>query len=142
VLDATLQPRLRVGVGAAAAAVIIAAALVLTPPLGIVGVCLAVLAGRLVQTIAYPLLVDACLRRPARLPARGIARPLAVMVLVFAAAAWLGDHRLAHHWLEWIAGVIATLALTLGIAFAAGLSRPARRAVLGRWRAMVATTRG
>ena len=142
VLDATLQPRLRVGVGAAAAAVIIAAALVLTPPLGIVGVCLAVLAGRLVQTIAYPLLVDACLRRPARLPARGIARPLAVMVLVFAAAAWLGDHRLAHHWLEWIAGVIATLALTLGIAFAAGLSRPARRAVVGRWRAMVATTRG
>src|SRR3989449_9306681 len=85
VLDATLQPRLRVGVAAVAAAVILGASIALTPSLGIVGVCLGLLAGRLVQTIAYPLLVHRSLRRPGRLPVRSIARPLAVMLLVFRA---------------------------------------------------------
>src|SRR5258708_30872383 len=70
VLDATLQPRLRVRVAAVAAVVIIGASLALTAALGMVGVCLGVLASRLVQPIAYPLLVDRCLPRPPPLPVR------------------------------------------------------------------------
>ena len=61
VLDATLQPRLRVWVAAIAGVAIVGVSLALTPSLGIIGVCLGVLVGRLVQTIAYPLLVDRCL---------------------------------------------------------------------------------
>jgi len=49
---------------------------------------------------------------------------------------------LAHHWLAWAAGVIATLALMLGLALAAGLPAEARRTVIDRWRTMVATARG
>jgi O-antigen/teichoic acid export membrane protein len=142
VLDATLQPRLRVGVAAIAAAAIVGASIALTPSLGIVGVCLGVLVGRLVQTIAYPLLVDRCLRRPPRLPMRSIARPLAVMLLLFGATAAVGDRVLAHHWLGWGAGVIVSLALMLGVAFAAGLPAEARATVLGRLRTMRATVRG
>ena len=142
VLDATLQPRLRVGVAAVAGVAIVGASIALTPSLGIIGVCLGVLAGRLVQTIAYPLLVDRCLRRPARLPLRSIARPLAVMLLLFGASAVLGDRVLAHHWLGWAAGVLASLALLVAVAFAAGLPVAARRALLSRLRTMGATTRG
>ena len=114
----------------------------LTPSLGIVGVCLGVLAGRMVQTIAYPLLVDRCLHRPARVPVRAIARPLAVMLLVFVATASLGDRLLMRHWLGWAFGVIASLPLMLGVAFAAGLPAEARRTVVGRWRTIVETARG
>ena len=142
VLDATLQPRLRVGVATAAAAVIVGASVALTPSLGIVGVCLGVLAGRLVQTIAYPLPVDRCLRRPARLPIRSIARPLAVMLLVFGATAVLGDRLLARHWLGWAVGVPASLTLMLGVAFAAGLPAEARQTMRERWRTMLSAARG
>src|SRR5258708_7796759 len=95
VLDATLQPRLRVRVAAVAAVVIIGASLALTPALGMVGVCLGVLAGRLVQSIAYPLLVDRSLHRPPRLAVRPIIRPLLVMLLLFGVTAVLGARVLA-----------------------------------------------
>ncbi len=142
VLDATLQPRLRVGVAAVAAAVIIGASVALTPSLGIIGVCLGVLAGRMVQTIAYPLLVAKCLHRPARLPGRSIARPLFVMLLVFGVTAVLGDRVLASHWMGWAAGVVASLALMTAVSFAAGLPAEARTALLGRVRTMRTTARG
>ena len=142
VLDATLQPRLRVRVAAVAAVVIIGASLALTPALGMVGVCLGVLAGRLVQSIAYPLLVDRCLHRPPRLAVRPIIRPLLVMLLLFGVTAVLGDRVLTAHWLAWAVGVVATLALMMAVAFATGLSTGARRAVVGRLRAMLVTSRG
>jgi len=142
VLDATLNPRLRVGVAALAAAAIVGASIALTPSLGIVGVCLGVLMGRVVQTIAYPLLVDRCLRRNPRLPLRAIARPLAVMLVIFAGAAVLGDRQLASNWLTWVAGVVISLALLMGLTWATGLPAEGRRAVLSRWRAVLATTRG
>src|SRR2546426_2114068 len=66
VLDATLQPRLRVGVAAVAGGAIVGASIALTPSLGIIGVCLGVLAGRFVPTVAYPPRVDRCPHRPAR----------------------------------------------------------------------------
>jgi hypothetical protein len=113
----------------------------LTPSLGVIGVCLGVLGGRLVQTIAHPLLVDRSLRRSPRLPTRSIARPLAVMVLVFALTAVLGDRLLATNWVTWAAGVSVSLVVMLGVALV-GLPAEGRRAVLGRWREIVATTRG
>src|SRR3989441_12647969 len=138
VLDATLRPRRRVGVAAAGGVAIVGVSIALTPSLGIVGVCLGVLAGRLVQTIAYPLLVDRCLHRPARLPVRSIARPLTVMLLMFGATAALGERVLAHHWLGWAVGVALSVALMMAVAFVAGLPPPARRTVLGRLRTSLA----
>ena len=142
VLDASLQPRLRVWVAAVAGLAIVGVSIALTPSLGIVGVCLGVLAGRLVQTIAYPLLVDRCLRRPARLPLRSIARPLTVMLLLFGATAAVGDRVLAHHWLGWAVGVVASLALMMVVTFVTGLSADTRATVLSRLRTMQATARG
>ena len=64
------------------------------------------------------------------------------MLLTFGGAAYLGERVHARHWLDWAVGVAVTFALQLAVAFAAGLPPEARRGVLGRWRAMVATTRG
>src|SRR5258705_1321325 len=142
VLDATLQPRLRVAVAAVAGVAIVAASIALTPSLGIIGVCLGVLLGRLVQTIAYPLLVDRCLHRSPRLPVRSIARPLTVMLLLFGATAALGDRVLANHWLGRAVGVALSLALIVAAAFVTGLPAEARATLLGRLRTIQATDLG
>src|SRR5439155_1240191 len=51
---------------------------------------------------------------------------------LFAAGLALGERMLAPNWLVWAAAVPASLALALGIAFSAGLSRQARQAVVLR----------
>jgi hypothetical protein len=137
VIDAALRPRLRVGVGAAAAALTIALMVLLTPSLGIVGVCLGLLGGRLAQSIAYPMLVRACLG-----PAPGVGpathvRPLAMMGLLFAACAWLGQQMLVSSWMAWGACVAITLPALLGVALVTGLPATSRRTVALRARAVL-----
>src|SRR5262249_19729655 len=57
VIDATLRPRLRVMLGAVAAVLSIGLSILLTRSFGILGLCVGVVAGRAVQTVAYPLMV-------------------------------------------------------------------------------------
>jgi O-antigen/teichoic acid export membrane protein len=136
ILDAALQPRSRVIVTAIAAALTIPASFMLTRAWGLVGLCLAIFLGRLVQTIAYPLLVARCLERAQSFPWSRIARPAAVTALLFAIATFLGERLLAQHWIPWAGGVVLTFGLTLGVALFVGLPAPVRRAVLTRYRAM------
>ncbi|MGH7568152.1 MAG: lipopolysaccharide biosynthesis protein [Gemmatimonadales bacterium] len=142
VIDAALRPRSRVIVTAVAGALTVAAALALTPALGIVGLCLGLLAGRLPQTLIYPQLVASCLGRSRTVSLAPIARRLAVMAVAFAGAAWLGQRVLVHDWLTWLGGVALTGVVLLGVVLVAGLSPDARRAVLARCRAMGRTVRG
>lgn len=141
IIDATLQPRRRVIVSVVAAVTTIAISLALTRPLGIVGVCLGILAGRSTQAIAYPLLVASALHRPRTLPIKRILRPLAVTAALFAATAYVGQWELAHGWLEWIADVALSFGLVLGIALVAGLTSEARHSVLKRCLAMARLSR-
>ena len=137
ILDAALRPRLRVVVTAVAAAVTIPAAFALTRAYGIVGLCAAILLGRSVQAIAYPLLVARCLERGRSFPIGAIARPAAVTALLFAAGTYFGERLLAHHWIEWGAGVAASFGLILALALWAGLPASVRGPVLDRCRAML-----
>ena len=141
IIDATLQPRPRVLVTVVAALVTVGAALALTPSLGIVGQCLAILAGRSTQTIAYPLLVASALRQPRTLPVRRIVRPLAVTALVFSTTAYLGERVLAHGWLEWLVYAALSFGLAFGVALVMGLSAEARRSVLNRCAVMAGISR-
>ena len=134
VIDAALQPRLRVAVTAATAALTIGLATLLTMRFGMVGLCAGVLAGRLTQSIAYPRLVRTCLGPPSAGARSWMLRPLLVMSLLFAAAAFLGDRVVATHWIVWAAGVGATLAVVLPVALATGLPPDLRAAVLTRFR--------
>ena len=136
ILDAALQPRPRVIVTAIATAVTIPAALALTRAYGLVGLCTAILLGRSVQTIAYPLLVARCLERPRSIPLGRIVRPAAVTALLFVAATHFGERILARHWIEWAGAVVLSFGLALGLALMVGLPATVRRTVLARCRAM------
>ena len=141
-IDVALQPRLRVLVGAAAAAVTIGAAIPLTGAFGIVGLCAGILLGRATQSVAYPLIAAACLRRPARIAWRPLVRPLVVTAALFAGATALGTRVAAQGWAPWALGVVLTAAGAPLVALALGLPTPARTAVLGRLRGIVRSIRG
>ncbi len=137
VLDAALQPRPRVIVSVVAAVAIVGLGLALTPSLGMVGICIGVLAGRAVQSVAYPALVSASLGGPRRVPLRPVGRPAFVTALLFAAAGALGERILAPGWLAWAGLVAVTCPLVLGTALVAGLPGETRRRVIARGRAML-----
>ena len=134
VIDAALQPRLRVMVTAVAAALTIGFATLLTMRFGMIGLCVGIVAGRMTQSLAYPLLVRRCLGVTARPDHWAVGRPLLVTAILFGAAARFGDRILAHHWLGWAGGVLATAVVVLAAALLTGLPADARAAVLQRGR--------
>ena len=136
IIDAALHPWRRVRVGAVAAAVSLVAMVVFTRWLGLPGLCLGIVTGRAVQTLAYPGLAHACLDGATPERPWPAARPLVAMALLFGAAAALGSRVVVSGWLAWVGGVTLSAALAAGLAFAAGLSPDARRGVIGRVRAM------
>ena len=132
VIDLTLQLREKVLTGAASAVVSVALAVVLTQRYGITGLCLGMMAGRAVLTLAYPFVVNAQLGRPRVPRLAGALRPAATMALMFAASALLGRVALAGGWLVWAACATATAAAALLVALFAGLSADARRSLFRR----------
>jgi O-antigen/teichoic acid export membrane protein len=139
IIDATLQPRRRVVVAAVTAAITIALAVLLTAQFGLVGLCIGMFAGRMTQSIAYPLLAHACLQRAPAPAAAAFIRPLTVLIVLFVACAYLGQYILVQHWVTWLLGVGATFPLLLGAAVLSGLPPEYRRSVMERVRGL---TRG
>jgi O-antigen/teichoic acid export membrane protein len=142
IIDAALRPRPRVIVTAIAAVLTVAATLALTPVLGIAGLCLGIVVGRLPQTIAYPRLVASCLQRQRTVWVAGAARQLIVMAVLFAGAAWLGERVVVGGWLEWLGATTLTVGMAFGVALMVGLPATARRAALKRYLAMGRAFRG
>jgi hypothetical protein len=101
-----------------------------------VGLCVSVLLGRAVQSVAYPLLARATLgAAPTR--AAGAGRLTLVSALVFAAAAMVGPRIAVPGWGTWAAGVAVTAPGLAGLCLAAGPSPEARRALVRRWRGLI-----
>jgi O-antigen/teichoic acid export membrane protein len=140
-IDATLRLRERVLIAALAAVFSIALSILLTPSLGIIGLCLGLLVGRLVQTLSYPFLVNSCLGRSQRRRLNWVIRPGLVMVLFFACSSYLGMRLITRNWFEWSACVAVSFVLILSIGFAAGLSADSRESVLRRFRQIRISTR-
>jgi len=142
VIDAALRPRLRVLVGTGAAAITIALMVLLTPTLGIVGVCLGLLGGRLIQTVAYPIIARACLGAASQpSTASPWVRRLVTMAALFAGATWLGQRVTVSTWVLWGVGVALTALLLPALAWAVGLNAAGRQAVLERVRGVVGGVR-
>jgi O-antigen/teichoic acid export membrane protein len=140
IIDAGLRPRLRVVVGAVAAVTTIVACVALTRVYGLVGLCAGVVAGRLVQTIAYPIITARTLTLDR---ARGLrrwlpmVRPVLAMAGLFAAAAIVGERNATASWPLWGLGVAATTAGALVLAYGLGLPADVRRATAQRVRAVL-----
>ncbi|PYV85619.1 MAG: hypothetical protein DMG05_22325 [Acidobacteria bacterium] len=134
VIDATLRLRDRVLVTAIAAVVSIVLSVLLIPRLGIVGLCLGILGGRMIQSVSYPFLVRLCLGRSQGSGPKGTARPAIVMGLLFVASGYLGQRLLAHNWIEWTTYVGGSFGIILCIALVTGLSNESKRPLIRRFR--------
>ena len=128
-IDAALQPARRVRVGIAGGIATLAFSLAFTPWAGMVGLCIGILLGRATQSIGYPLLVRSCLGQDSQLSLAWLARPLFIMGLLFAGAAYLGQQVLVQHWLGWVSAVALTLILACVVALRLGLPVDLRLAV-------------
>jgi O-antigen/teichoic acid export membrane protein len=143
IIDAALKPKLRVLVGALSATVTLGMGVALTHAFGIIGLCAGVLAGRAIQSIAFPVLVRTCLGRPAA-PSEtrtGAARLTAITVVLFGVAAIAGARLRAPSWPVWGSAVALTAAFVFGVALAAGPPAPLRLSLVARLRAIATGVR-
>lgn len=125
-IDATLKLRNRVLVAAVAALLSIAFSVILTQSLKIVGLCIGLLVGRLVQTIYYPLMLNSCLGRAQRAGDTSLARSGLVTALFFFGSAYMGQKLLAQSWITCIACVGGSLVILTLIVPLTGLTTESR----------------
>jgi hypothetical protein len=132
VIDLTLQLREKVLMGTLAAVVSIALGALLIPRLGITGLCLGMIVGRMALTLSYPFLVRKHLGLARAHGAAGAARPAVTMAVMFAASAYFGQVLLAGNWAVWLLSVGASFALALAVGLFVGLGEELRRPLVKR----------
>jgi O-antigen/teichoic acid export membrane protein len=143
VIDVALVPRVKVVAGVVAAVASIGLAVVAVGPLdgGVVGLCLGLIAGRLVLGVAAPVAVGRVLGLPLRRQCRAVVRPALVTALGFAGALYAGSHLAVDSWLLLVPAVAVTV-LAVGVAAAyAGLTVDQRAQLAMRARATVTRLR-
>jgi len=143
VIDLTLRVSQKVLLGLLSVAISIAAASIMVGYFkqGIVGLCLGIMAGRMIISIGYPVLISKFLGATLSSQIKGTLRPFVVTALLFAIAAglerlsssmaWSG----AEGWSLFILSVGATGVLMLLLSFYTGLSSDQRKNMLRRIRA-------
>jgi O-antigen/teichoic acid export membrane protein len=139
ILDAALQPRARVLVGAFAAVLTIAAGITLTRLYGLPGLCAGMLIGRAVQSIGYPVLARTRLGLAARIRPLVTLRYAAATLLLYAAALLVRARVGEPGWTMWLAGVLASVPVVTAAALLLGPDATARRRLLNRLSSLLAT---
>ena len=108
--------------------------------MGIIGLCLGIMSGRLILSVGYPYLISHFLEIPLSKQLQGMVRPILVTLLLFVGAIVV-DNLLptvtrpgAQHWIGFFfsAGLSAILILTFS--FFAGLPAEQRSSILRRVR--------
>ncbi|HEY0079662.1 MAG TPA: oligosaccharide flippase family protein [Pyrinomonadaceae bacterium] len=131
-IDLTLQLKEKVLMGAIAAVLSIGLSALLIPRLGIVGLCLGMISGRMVLTVSYPFIINSFLGRPADRRLGEALRRALTTLSIYGASGYLGRLWLADNWLVWAACVGVSFAVSLGVASMAGLSTEMRRSLFLR----------
>ena len=147
VIDLTLRLGQKVILGMVSVTVSIVAAGIMVGyfRLGIVGLCLGIMGGRLIISLGYPFLISRFLGIPLLPQLLGILRPVSITLLLFCAAAGLGNLGPAiawsgmRGWLIFILSASLTGTLMLAISFYAGLSGNQRGSILRRIQAVLET---
>jgi O-antigen/teichoic acid export membrane protein len=133
-IDATLKLRDRIIVNLLAAVLSITLSVVLTSRLGIAGLCLGMLIGRLLQTVLYPLMINSYLGNSRPFSLNTIVRRSSMTAILFVAATYGSRRILAQNWIEWGLSVIATLSVATLLAATLGLCNECRKVLLQRLR--------
>jgi O-antigen/teichoic acid export membrane protein len=136
IIDLTLRMRAKVltGVVSAGASVVFAAVAMRFATNDIMAMCVGIIAGRSILTVAYPWIIGRLLGDPPWRQLRAIPRPLLTSALLFTVATRLGQRLTANTWPELVVWGGAT-AVAVGVAAAfLGMSRRQRVALLARLR--------
>ncbi len=135
-IDLTLDLRNKVLVGALSAGVSIGVAALLLQRFesGIAGLCIGLMTGRAILSLAYPQMVGRRLGISLPRQLLACARPGALTLLLFLAAQWLQGSVAAAGWLDLAFGIATTTAGVALLALAVGLSRAQQRRIWKRVR--------
>jgi len=139
IIDLTLQVRDKVlfGVASTLIGILISGVLLYYFEAGIIGLCAGIIAGRLLLTIGYPLIVSRTMSIPFRTQASGVIRPTLTTMAIFGLSIALAQQVTVSSWLGLlVAGAITTLAV-LPVAFFLGLSSKMRNQLLRRFHFIV-----
>jgi hypothetical protein len=136
IIDLTLDLRAKVLTSAGAAVLSLVLAVLFVGPLdcGIAGLCLGFIVGRLVLTVAYPLVVGRAFGIAWSTQLVTALRPAATTIALLAFAMSLAPYARAGDWVSLVIGVAGTVAAAGAVGFFAGLSRSRRASVLSRLR--------
>ena len=136
VIDLTLSIRGKVLLGLLSAALSVALAAVFVGYLGggITGLCIGIIAGRAVLTVAYPRHVGRLFGLSWRRQLAGVLRPAAAAILLFAIALQGAGSATASTWPTLILGASVTFAAIASVSFFLGLSSEGRDALRRRAR--------
>lgn len=132
VIDLTLQLRDKVLMAAVASVISIGLSALLIPRMGIAGMCLGMITGRLALTISYPLIISKSLGvswKPR--PGRSI-RPALAMTALFVGSAYFGQRLLVENWVVWAICSGLTFCMVMGVAMIAGLNSELRASLKKR----------
>ena len=133
VIDLTLDIRRKVVLGGLSTLLCIVLAAVLIKPLGIMGLCLGLIAGRSILTVAFPLLIGSALEISPKVRLASLVRPGVVMAGTFALSSYLGHHLLASTWIEFFTWAGLTFVFAVCIGFVGGLTSEQRKAMINRF---------
>lgn len=149
IIDLTLRLNQKVILGGVSVAVSLLAAgiLVYFFKMGVIGVSLGIMSGRLILSIAYPILVGKMFYIKPFSQIKATLRPVIVTVLLFVVATGLGDRLPTHSWHSlggWFAFLVSvgiSTCIVLAIGFTFGLTGRQERIILRRIRAVVGISR-
>ena len=144
VIDVALIPRVKVVAGVASAVASIGLAIVGIWVFdgGVIGLCLGLIAGRLILGIAAPWAVGRVLGQPLAGQLRAGLRPFAVTAVVFAGALWASPHVTVDSWLRLVPAVVLTVVACGVVVGFAGLSADQLRRLVIRAHAAATRLRG
>jgi O-antigen/teichoic acid export membrane protein len=148
-IDLTLRLRNKVLLGGLSVTISLFAAALLVGyfNLGIAGLCLGLIAGRLILSLGYPVLIGRFFGVPLSSQLRGVLRPGLVAILLLGSATWLRGLAAGSAWIirpSWFFLALymgTTLAALSPVAFYCGLSGDQRRQIMGRVLVLLGRTR-
>jgi O-antigen/teichoic acid export membrane protein len=143
-IDVALVPRVKVLAGsvAAVASIVLAAVAIGPLDLGVLGMCVGLVAGRAVLSLAAPVAVGRVLGVPLSRQVRAVLRPLLATGALLAAGFSLSSRVAVDGWLPLVLGVALTTPLAAVAAVALGLDGAQRRRLTARVRVLVHQARG
>jgi O-antigen/teichoic acid export membrane protein len=139
IIDLTLDLKQKVYIGliSTVLALISATVLVAYFHLGIMGLCAGMILGRMILSVAYPIIVGKKLNISTNEQCLAVIRPVIVSLLLVAFATWLSPQLEARSWLT-LAGLVAITILVIPVPlFFAGLSKTSRVRIIERMKTVL-----